>query len=61
MNFTRETEFDGKIDEFLYVSSNKQQLIASIGEQLKKVGYTVIFGGESTSSLSVMRCKIFTK
>ena len=42
MNFTGETEFDGKIDEFLSVSSNKQQLIALIGEQLKKVSCTII-------------------
>ena len=42
MNFTGETEFDGKIDEFLSVSSNKQQLIALIGEQLKKVCCTTI-------------------
>ena len=42
VSFTGETEFDRKIDEFLSVGSNKQQLIALIGELLKKVGCTVI-------------------
>ena len=37
VNFTGETEFDGKIDEFLSVGRNRQQLITLIGEQLKKV------------------------
>ena len=42
MSLTRESEFTGKRDEFLSVGSNKEQLIALIGDQLKKVGCTVI-------------------
>jgi len=42
VNFTGETEFDGKRDEFLSIGSNKQQLITLIGDQLKEVGCTVI-------------------
>ena len=41
VNFTGETKFDRKRDEFLSIGSNKQQLITLIGDQLKKVGCTV--------------------
>ena len=42
MSFTRETEFEGKKEEFLLRGSNKQQLISSASDELKRVGCTVI-------------------
>ena len=42
MSFTRETEFEGKKEEFLLRGSNKQLLISSASDELKRVGCTVI-------------------
>ena len=42
MNFTSETEFEGKQEEFLSRGSKKQQLISLISDELRRVGCTVI-------------------
>ncbi|KAG1669042.1 Tryptophan 5-hydroxylase 2 [Nymphon striatum] len=42
VNFTGETEFEGKKEEFLSRGSNKQHLISLISDELERVGCTVI-------------------
>ncbi|KAG1659992.1 Ester hydrolase C11orf54 [Nymphon striatum] len=41
VNFTGETEFEGKKEEFLSRGSNKQHLISLISDELERVGCTV--------------------
>jgi 5'-3' exonuclease len=59
VNFSSETEFDGKQEEFLSVGSNKQQLISLTSDQLRMVGCSVI-QAEGDADVDIAKAAVST-